>query len=270
MRTPAFTLIELLVVITIIVVLLALLMPALDRAIYQAELAACAANLKGIATGVTLYAMEHKRSYPPRDANAPGYQPHLIEKAAGTGRDSREPIQDYITTKSFMDPLTPDIDYEVRDGADIYVPYNMWWSWRYGDPPQPKTKPRTTRMGSPFTWTEEVEAKEYEFYLLVGDYDETWDGGAWSNHPDRDGLMWHPDEENALNPISSDFRIFISRWYSANGQRGPLDLNFAYQDNSMQRLTDLSVQDDERTVKTPQTMGGNTVSRYTRLPLPLP
>ena len=42
----AFTLIELLVVVTIIVVLLAMLTPALDKAIYQAELAVCGAHKK--------------------------------------------------------------------------------------------------------------------------------------------------------------------------------------------------------------------------------
>src|SRR3970040_128099 len=61
-----FTLIELLVVITIIVVLLALLTPALDKAIYQAELAVCATHLKTIANGAALYAGEYKRRWPYR------------------------------------------------------------------------------------------------------------------------------------------------------------------------------------------------------------
>ena len=63
--TRAFTLIELLVVITIIVVLLSILVPALDKAIYRAELVRCAGgNLKVMASGVTTYAMENKRYYP--------------------------------------------------------------------------------------------------------------------------------------------------------------------------------------------------------------
>ena len=48
-----FTLVELLVVITIIVILLALLAPALDKAIYQAELAVCGTRVRAIATGCT-------------------------------------------------------------------------------------------------------------------------------------------------------------------------------------------------------------------------
>src|SRR5688572_26873229 len=62
----AFTLIELLVVITIIVVLLSLLTPALDKAIYQAELAVCGANIKGAYGAITTYAMDNKRRYPHR------------------------------------------------------------------------------------------------------------------------------------------------------------------------------------------------------------
>src|SRR5207253_2093486 len=48
-----FTLIELLVVVTVIVALLAMLAPALDKAVYQAELAVCAANLRTIASAAT-------------------------------------------------------------------------------------------------------------------------------------------------------------------------------------------------------------------------
>src|SRR5258708_15496333 len=59
-RRGAFTLIELLVVVTIIVVLLALLTPALDKAIYQAQLARCAAQIKGIGAGATAYSTEHR------------------------------------------------------------------------------------------------------------------------------------------------------------------------------------------------------------------
>ena len=52
-KRAAFTLIELLVVVTIIVVLLALLTPAMDQAIYQGELTACGARLKAVASAIT-------------------------------------------------------------------------------------------------------------------------------------------------------------------------------------------------------------------------
>lgn len=47
-NTKGFTLIELLGVVVIIVVLLALLVPTMDKAIYEAELAVCAAQQKAI------------------------------------------------------------------------------------------------------------------------------------------------------------------------------------------------------------------------------
>ncbi len=59
-HSKGYTLIELLVVITIIAVMLALLSPAMDRAIYQAELAVCGANLHGIGLGIGVCAMDCK------------------------------------------------------------------------------------------------------------------------------------------------------------------------------------------------------------------
>src|ERR1041384_5038401 len=61
-----FTLVELLVVISIIVVLLALLTPAIDRAIYQADLATCAARQSSTAKNLSIYAMDPRLYSPSR------------------------------------------------------------------------------------------------------------------------------------------------------------------------------------------------------------
>src|SRR5687768_392095 len=95
----AFTIVELLVVITIIVVLLALLAPALDRAIYQAELAVCGANQRGIASGVGTYAMSYRRNYPNRflDANG-GYMAGELYHM-GDAFDDRPMLTPFIPLK---------------------------------------------------------------------------------------------------------------------------------------------------------------------------
>ena len=60
----AFTLVELLVVVTIIVILLALLTPALDKAVVQAQLAVCGARQKAMGNIFITYATESKQMLP--------------------------------------------------------------------------------------------------------------------------------------------------------------------------------------------------------------
>lgn len=67
MNRKIFTLIELLVVIAIIAVLLSLLIPSLQRALYQARHAACQSNLRQITAGVTTYASDYDSWYPSSD-----------------------------------------------------------------------------------------------------------------------------------------------------------------------------------------------------------
>ncbi len=55
----AFTLIELLVVVAIIVVLMALMMPALSRAREQSKTTVCASNMRQIGIGIRIYASEY-------------------------------------------------------------------------------------------------------------------------------------------------------------------------------------------------------------------
>jgi prepilin-type N-terminal cleavage/methylation domain-containing protein/prepilin-type processing-associated H-X9-DG protein len=63
-RKKAFTLLELLVVIAIIALLIAILLPSLQRARKQAKAAACQANLRQWATTLALYAEDHEGLFP--------------------------------------------------------------------------------------------------------------------------------------------------------------------------------------------------------------
>ena len=67
-----FTLIELLVVITIIVLLLALLTPALDKAIYAAEKLQCLGRQRVMVMAAVSYATEHKKYFPPNAIRGQG------------------------------------------------------------------------------------------------------------------------------------------------------------------------------------------------------
>ena len=64
MRRHAFTLIELLVVVSIIALLIAILLPSLQRAREQATRVACGANVHQIAIGVISYTLDSKGALP--------------------------------------------------------------------------------------------------------------------------------------------------------------------------------------------------------------
>src|SRR5689334_10921637 len=59
-RADGFTLVELLVVIAVVALLVAMLLPALNKAREQSRLVACMSNLRQMGLAMTMYANENK------------------------------------------------------------------------------------------------------------------------------------------------------------------------------------------------------------------
>jgi prepilin-type processing-associated H-X9-DG protein/prepilin-type N-terminal cleavage/methylation domain-containing protein len=131
----AFTLVELLVVIGVIATLVAILLPALQKARAAALAMACASNMRQLTTGVLMYATENKGLFPSNDACLPNpnnpsaninwfwWTPPLI--GVYTGNSAANP--NYTTTRIFFCPemmLTSTSAPAGQWGNDFGIGYN--------------------------------------------------------------------------------------------------------------------------------------------------
>src|SRR6266496_2264228 len=88
-NAPAFTLVELLVVIGIIALLIAILLPALNKARQQGHWVVCLSNMKQIGTGLLMYSNANKGYLPRPASGANGAYPddfiNWLQKPTYTG-----------------------------------------------------------------------------------------------------------------------------------------------------------------------------------------
>ena len=246
---PGFTLVELLVVITVIVVLLSLLAPGLDQAIYQAELAACGASLDATATGITTYAMNHKRAYPDRPAD--WYAPTMF--ANGNVPDQRQRLAPYVGINgAFNDPLSRAVDYTDTTPPGTTMPWQGGWAARFFWYRKLWPNDRAmNKLGDFWTWTDEKSAQNmgrvYHFNALVTDIDMVADNNqVWGSHPDDRGHMINSTYQNQVPPEHERApgmgtnAFIMSRWWRGTGaglhDRGLVDLNFAATDGAVTRF----------------------------------
>ena len=113
-KRAAFTLVELLVVIGIIAVLIAMLLPALQKAREQAKLTQCMSNLRQLGIGTQLYRHHNRDFYPPRVIfvrnMASGVEGAAVTRASvfsWTGKQGDQPfinvtVRDMTTEKRYI------------------------------------------------------------------------------------------------------------------------------------------------------------------------
>ena len=264
---------ELLVVVTIIVILLALLTPALDSAVYQAELAVCAARVRSLAQAPTMYASENKRSYPDRETYRGGKyktnRPNRLWLANGTNPnwDQRRYIRPYLGSinKGFQCPFLPEMDLDLPDvetrsaGQTAWASYQFWWGWQYSvtdggagvegvgsvGGTVRATGRGMFRLGDKFTYSPPPGDRytppgEHSFDIIANDFDLSTfpeDASPFGNA----SISSHPDKDDKMAVNIQEFEPthLWSRWQASPYGRGLLDLNFGRTDNSVQRYSDV-------------------------------
>ncbi len=93
-KNAGFTLIELLVVISIIAILMAIMMPALNKVRQSARITICGNNLKQICIGLNLYASDHGQ-YPSRKVGFPRLAARKVNGSV-SNPDLRKMVTNYI------------------------------------------------------------------------------------------------------------------------------------------------------------------------------
>ena len=284
---PAYSLVELLVVIAIVGMLFALTAAGFDSADYKAELAGCAGRLRAMSSGLVTYAMDHKRRYPHRRGVEEGdWEPHkLAQQLPGRGLyDERPMLKGYISLDTMLDPLCPPISIDVADTQpqDIVFRNSHQWAgfqW-FGNPGMLK-------VGDRLTWIDDVNytpARTFRFSLLASDRDTINEGQRLvdSSHPDADGLLvsmkWQSEDVSGGFGLLADtvVQTTYSGWYRlGESVRGKSDLNYGYDDGSVQRFDQVLYRDDPRMTPVPHFANpagvptvGSWPSQYDNIPKP--
>jgi prepilin-type N-terminal cleavage/methylation domain-containing protein len=289
-RPAAFTLVELLVVITVIAVLLAMLAPARERAIYQAELAVCSANLSSIANSAAMYASSNQRAYPYRPCVVVGrfqmpnnlFYRGSIDPQGGAGgvllegrvgapfdTDDRPYLRDF-GFGVFVDPLSGGIDVRPEATAPetwvVFGNYALWFGMGF-----PGHK-RMVRMGDGLT--SNADGVERRLSILAGDLDTILPGvgvSTYNSHPDEPMTQNLVVLYNEGGTTGIPNNQMMSQWQKAgpaDGIRGKVDSNHAYADGSVHRFVGVEWNEYEtgRMVRVPQAAYRADVTRWNHVP----
>ncbi|MFT5129299.1 MAG: type II secretory pathway pseudopilin PulG [Rhodothermales bacterium] len=223
-RKSHFTLIELLTVVMIIAILIAMLMPALHRARYNARLVTCASDMHQYGLAVFTYASDNAAYYP-------YYRSTIIKNRAiikQGGVDGRPLIAPYITDINRLNCLFASdgqFDLNTARTRAIGVTFESW----FGVP---------IVMGNPSNRLGRIGQSSFrsggkDFSVLIADQDRH--GG-----PARKMISAMPAPDLTHDVDRSRSRSY---WRNSVPFHGYLDRNFHYTEGSIQTIRRIASND---------------------------
>ncbi|MBI1337354.1 MAG: DUF1559 domain-containing protein [Phycisphaera sp.] len=255
----AFTLVELLVVITIVVLLVALLLPAFEKARYIARLTQCKSNLRQLTIAHTTYALDSRKWYPYHITSWPsGTQKFMLDAnnhvrpiiPTGTYAGDSPELIPYISGAKSMDPrLTsalwcPGVGlYDMSTNMSLDLPLYSFYANRINAQGSNQTATSTNSSGNPTT-TEQYAIKESKLIQKIDSkmyfYADTgWSGisGSYSIvASDRCQRYGGSGSKVLTNHGRGDYYLTKQKtWLVWN--TGPATTNYAFTDGSVKDFT---------------------------------
>jgi hypothetical protein len=127
-------------------------------------------------------------------------------------------------------------------GVTLYTSYAYFYGFQYvGDPGMIK-------LGDKLQWNDGVQSHAYNVLACDTDIiDQPSASGPWVNdaHPEKSDPILFQRAVEGTNQIfgSWEFSSYWGNWMVTN--RGPVDRNFAFDDASVRRVTDLALDKNE-------------------------
>jgi len=219
MHRHAFTLIELLVVVSIIALLIAILLPSLQRAKQTAQIVTCGSNVRQIGTSIMMYADDYKLHYP--NHQDMGRSNTLY---GGTLGESDEPpinlghpASIYGADRRITNPyigverdVEPDLEVKVhrcpsdRGTPDVYDQYDITTYYLFGTSYNYNYYAPTDSTTLTLANAKLVNVQRPDFTVVIGDA-TIWNYFRWPG-PER-RQRWHDDEKPTANIAFADGHV---------------------------------------------------------------